>query len=57
MTHVESPSPSPPAAPNGPESGNPTLEVFLISVLGLFLELLLIRWISTEIRVFAYLQN
>lgn len=31
--------------------------LFIISVLGLFLELLLIRWISTEIRIFAYLQN
>jgi spermidine synthase len=31
--------------------------IFLISVLGLFLELLLIRWIGTEIRIFAYLQN
>jgi len=31
--------------------------LFLISVLGLFLELLLIRWVSTEIRIFAYLQN
>jgi predicted RNA methylase len=35
----------------------PTLAVFLISVLGLFLELLLIRWVTTEIRIFAYLQN
>ncbi|MFM8273572.1 MAG: spermidine synthase [Gemmata sp.] len=34
-----------------------TLALFLVSVVGLFLELLLIRWISTEIRVFAYLQN
>ncbi|HKB05235.1 MAG TPA: methyltransferase domain-containing protein [Gemmataceae bacterium] len=34
-----------------------TWTVFLISVLGLFLELLLIRWVSTEIRIFAYLQN
>jgi hypothetical protein len=34
-----------------------TSEVFLISALGLFLELLLIRWVSTEIRIFAYLQN
>lgn len=34
-----------------------TLSLFLISALGLFLELLLIRWISTEIRIFAYLQN
>lgn len=31
--------------------------IFLISVLGLFLEMLFIRWISTEIRIFAYLQN
>lgn len=31
--------------------------LFLISVLGLFLELMLIRWIGTEIRIFAYLQN
>ena len=31
--------------------------MFLISALGLFLELLLIRWVSTEIRIFAYLQN
>ncbi|WP_157665188.1 spermine/spermidine synthase domain-containing protein [Mariniblastus fucicola] len=29
----------------------------MVSVLGLFVELLLIRWISTEIRIFAYLQN
>ena len=29
----------------------------LVSILTLFLELLLIRWISTEIRLFAYLQN
>jgi spermidine synthase len=36
---------------------NPTLCVFLISVLALFLELMLIRWIGTEVRIFAYLQN
>src|ERR1700746_4021541 len=36
---------------------HPTTALFLVSVLGLFLELLLIRWISTEIRIFAYLQN
>jgi spermidine synthase len=33
------------------------LAIFWISVLGLYLELLLIRWVSTEIRIFAYLQN
>lgn len=31
--------------------------IFTISLLGLFLELMLIRWIGTEIRIFAYLQN
>lgn len=41
--------------PLGP--ANRTWAIFLISVLGLFLEMLLIRWIGTEIRIFAYLQN
>jgi spermidine synthase len=31
--------------------------LFWVSVLGLFLELMMIRWVSTEIRIFAYLQN
>ena len=31
--------------------------LLLVSILGLFLELILIRWIGTEIRIFAYLQN
>lgn len=31
--------------------------LFWVSVLGLFVELMLIRWIGTEIRIFAYLQN
>lgn len=31
--------------------------ILWVSVVGLFLELLLIRWIATEIRIFAYLQN
>ena len=31
--------------------------IFLASVLGLFLEMLLICWIGTEVRIFAYLQN
>lgn len=29
----------------------------LVSFLGLFLELLMIRWISSEIRIFAYFKN
>jgi spermidine synthase len=36
---------------------NLSVGLFLISVLGLFLELMLIRWIGTEVRLFAYLQN
>jgi spermidine synthase len=31
--------------------------LFFVSVAGLFLELLLIRWIATEMRLFTYLQN
>ena len=31
--------------------------IFWVSLLGLYLELLFIRWIGTEIRIFAYLQN
>jgi len=37
--------------------GGRTAALFLVSVLGLFLELMLIRWIGTEVRIFAYLQN
>lgn len=40
-----------------PGPHNRTWAIFLISVVGLFLELLLIRWIGTEVRIFAYLQN
>lgn len=29
----------------------------VVSILGLFLELLMIRWISSEIRIFAYFKN
>ena len=36
---------------------HPTRSLFLVSALGLFLELALIRWIGTEVRIFAYLQN
>jgi Spermine/spermidine synthase domain len=47
------------AAPTAatPSSAQLNWSLFLISAAGLFLELLLIRWVSTEIRIFAYLQN
>ncbi len=32
-------------------------QLFLVSVLGLFLELLMIRWISSELTIFAYFKN
>jgi spermidine synthase len=34
-----------------------TWAIFIVSLLSLFVEMLLIRWIGTEIRIFAYLQN
>jgi hypothetical protein len=40
-----------------PSARSQTLVLFLASVLSLFLELLLIRWVSTELPVFSYLQN
>jgi hypothetical protein len=40
-----------------PGPANRTLSIILVSIFGLFLELLLIRWIGTEVRIFAYLQN
>lgn len=33
------------------------LELLLLSVLALFCELLVIRWLSTEVRIFAYFKN
>lgn len=44
-------------APPATAPGGMAAKLFLISVLALYLELLLIRWIGTEIRIFAYLQN
>lgn len=34
-----------------------TLDLFLVSVLGLFLELMMIRWIGSEMRLFAFYRN
>ena len=52
-----SPAPAPTPAADSFATRYPTAALFLISVVGLFLELMLIRWVSTEIRIFAYLQN
>src|SRR2546426_862457 len=42
-----------------PESAlkNSGAQLLLVSILGLFLELLMIRWISSEITIFAYFKN
>ncbi|HEV3261784.1 MAG TPA: hypothetical protein VG013_33350 [Gemmataceae bacterium] len=53
MSRLDTPIGS--SAPVGP--GNRTLALFAISVLGLFIELMLIRWVTTEIRVLASMQN
>src|SRR5262245_30589752 len=31
--------------------------IFVVSAASLFLEMMLIRWVTTEFRLFAYLQN
>src|SRR4029077_3531302 len=46
-----------PAEPVDVKNSRATWILFLVSVLGLYLELALIRWIGTEVRIFAYLQN
>lgn len=38
-------------------TGARNAELFVLSVASLFIELLFIRWIGTEVRIFAYLQN
>lgn len=43
--------------PEGFGRRHPTAALLLISAVGLFVELMLIRWIGTEVRIFAYLQN
>jgi SAM-dependent methyltransferase len=37
--------------------GAPTSNLLLVSFLSMFLELLMIRWISSEIRIFAFFKN
>ena len=38
-------------------SRHATFDLFLVSFLGLFFETLIIRWLSTEVRLFAYYKN
>lgn len=41
----------------GIRQGLRTADLFVLSIASLFVELLLIRWIGTEVRIFAYLQS
>lgn len=42
---------------NGSERLRHVILLFLVSFLSLFLEMLIIRWLSTEVRIFAHLKN
>lgn len=39
------------------KSRNKTLELFVFSLLSLYFELIVIRWLSSEIRIFAFFKN
>jgi SAM-dependent methyltransferase len=43
--------------PREQKTAHPTLWLFGVSFAALYLEIMLIRWVSTEVRVFAYFQN
>lgn len=43
--------------PQGQPTAQPLWSLFLVSFGALYLEILLIRWIGTEVRIFAYFQN
>src|SRR5579859_1482242 len=42
---------------SGSEGRARLARLFLVSAAALYLEMLLIRWIGTEVRIFAYIQN
>lgn len=44
-------------SPEPQPGGNVNGRLFWISLTGLFVEIMLIRWMGTEVRVFAYFQN
>ncbi len=43
--------------PHETKTAHPILWLFGVSFAALYLEIMLIRWVSTEVRVFAYFQN
>jgi len=54
---VQETADSPDAGDGAPPARTAYLRIFLLSLFLLFFEMVLIRWISTEIRVFAYFSN
>ena len=43
--------------PRDQKTAHPILWLFVASFAALYLEIMLIRWVSTEVRIFAYFQN
>src|SRR6266853_1655431 len=44
-------------APERPATGNVLVQLFVVSFATLYIEMMLIRWIGTEVRIFAFFQN
>ena len=44
-------------APERPPTGNVLGQLFVVSFATLYIEMMLIRWIGTEVRIFAFFQN
>ncbi|MBZ0186071.1 MAG: methyltransferase domain-containing protein, partial [Candidatus Obscuribacterales bacterium] len=57
MTEKENSKVSQPESDANSQRNKIRLQLLVISVLSLFLELLIIRWLSTEIRIFSYFKN
>jgi len=49
--------PSPPPAPDGTVHRNAVVRLLLISIASLYFELMMIRWLPSEIRILAYFSN
>src|SRR6202021_1469191 len=50
-------APSTQTVPPGPGPFSGWQRLFIVSLLSLFLELFVIRWLATEVRIFAYFKN
>ncbi|MGA3370213.1 MAG: hypothetical protein ABSC48_00460 [Terracidiphilus sp.] len=55
MTQTTSPEPSPEARASAPQFS--IWRLLLVSIAALYLEIVLIRWLGTEVKIFAFFQN